>query len=207
MAYAKSFLAWTHHLGGHHDTAARLSREVVEIGQRHGFTYWESTGAIHLAIAEHHLGARVDAADVVATHAAFWELVRSRVYLPYVVTSAARMRARSGDRDGAEAGFASAGRLTEETGSTFYEAERLRLLAGLRSAYEARELLIRSRELAHRQGALVFEVRAALDLVRLNPDPDALEELVTVLAAFTPGVGYPELNEARRMLARTTLPT
>jgi class 3 adenylate cyclase/tetratricopeptide (TPR) repeat protein len=207
MAYAKSFLASTHHLGRHDDTAARLSREVVEIGQRYGFTYWESTGAIHLAIAEHSLGARADAADVIATHAAFWELVRSRVYLPYVLTSAAQIRARTGDRDGAEAGFAAAGRLAEETGSMFYEAERLRLLAGLRAAGETRQLLIMSRELAQRQGALIFEVRAALDLARLDPDPEALESLVTALAAFPPGAGYPELNEARRLLARATLPT
>jgi len=118
MAYAKSFLAWTHNLGGHHRTAALLAADVVEIGERHGFTYWESTGAIHLA-----------------------------------------------------------------------------------EQPESLDLLHLSRALAQRQGALIFELRAALDIARLDPSPGPVDVLAQVVAKFLPGVGYPELNEARLVLA------
>src|SRR5262249_19494042 len=74
MAYAKSFLAWTYQIRGYHEPAARLAAEVVEIGQRHGFAYWESTGEIHLALAGHGAGRRPDAAETVAVHASIWEL-------------------------------------------------------------------------------------------------------------------------------------
>ena len=125
MAYAKSFLAWTHNLGGHHRTAALLAADVVEIGERHGFTYWESTGAIHLAVAEHGSVGRADAADVITMQAAFKELIRSRVFLPYVLTAAAQVRVETGRLAEAAAGFEPRGGLAEETGSMFYEAERL----------------------------------------------------------------------------------
>jgi hypothetical protein len=203
MAYAKSFLAWTHNLGGHHRTAALLAADVVEIGERHGFTYWESTGAIHLAVAEHGNVGRADAADVITMQAAFKELIRSRVFLPYVLTAAAQVRVETGRLAEAAAGFEAAARLAEETGSMFYEAERLRLLAGsgLRPPEESLDLLHLSRALAQRQGALIFELRAALDIARLDPSPGPVDVLAQVVAKFLPGVGYPELNEARLVLA------
>ena len=203
MAYAKSFLAWTHNLGGHHRTAALLAADVVEIGERHGFTYWESTGAIHLAVAEHGSAGRADAADVITMQAAFKELIRSRVFLPYVLTAAAQVRVETGRLAEAAAGFEAAGRLAEDTGSMFYEAERLRLLAGsgLRPPEESLELLHLCRALAERQGALIFELRAALDIARLDPAPGPVDVLAQVVAKFLPGVGYPELNEARLVLA------
>ena len=204
MAYAKSYVAWTHNLGGHHQAAAQLAAELVEIGERHGFALWESAGAIHLAVAEHGSKRRADAADVITLQATFWELLRSRSYLPYVLTAAAQVRAETGRLAEAAAGFEAAGRLTEETGSMFYEAERLRLLAGsgLRPPEESLELLHRSRVLSERQGALIFELRAALDIARLDPSPGPADVLEGVVAKFPPGAGYPELNEARLVLAR-----
>ena len=61
MAYAKSYLAWMYAVGGHHETAARIAGEVREIGRRHGFVFWESTGEIHLALAEFRTAGRTDA--------------------------------------------------------------------------------------------------------------------------------------------------
>ena len=68
-------------------------------------------------------------------------------------------------------------------------------------------MLDQARELAHRQGALLFELRAALDLARLDPDGEAAARLLRGRGGrFPPGAGYPELNEARRLLARSASP-
>jgi class 3 adenylate cyclase/tetratricopeptide (TPR) repeat protein len=208
MAYVKSWLAWTHNVGGRHLTAARFAADVLEIGERHGFVFWESAGTIHLAIAEHGANRRPDAADVIATQVALWEFLRSRVLLPYVLTAAAQMRAELGQHELAAVGYESAGQLAEETGSRFYEAERLRLLAGtdLVPRAQARQLLDQARELANRQGALLFELRAALDSARLDPTATAVEVLADVAARFATGAGYPELDEARVLLARSVSP-
>jgi class 3 adenylate cyclase len=208
MAYAKSYLAWMYAVGGHHETAARLADEVREIGRRHGFVFWESTGEIHLALAEFWTAGRTDTPQTIAAHAAMWEFLGARVFLPYVLTAAAEASAALGSEAEAVAGFAAAGMLVEETGVRFYEAERRRLLA--RTAppgAESRALLREAWELAHRQGALLFELRAALDLARQAPDPESAARVAEVMARFPPGVGYPELNEAQALLAQAPTPT
>jgi class 3 adenylate cyclase len=208
MAYAKSYLAWMYAVGGHHETAARLADEVREIGRRHGFVFWESTGEIHLALAEFWTAGRTDAPQTIAAHAAMWEFLKARVFLPYVLTAAAETSAALGSEAEAVAGFGAAGMLVEETGVWFYEAERRRLLA--RTAppgAESRAMLREAWELAHRQGALLFELRAALDLARQAPDPESAARLAEVMARFPPGAGYPELNEAQALLAQAPTPT
>jgi class 3 adenylate cyclase len=208
MAYAKSYLAWMYAVGGHHETAARLADEVREIGRRHGFVFWESTGEIHLALAEFWTAGRTDTPQTIAAHAAMWEFLGARVFLPYVLTAAAETSAALGSEAEAVAGFAAAGMLVEETGVRFYEAERRRLLA--RTAppgAESRALLREAWELAHRQGALLFELRAALDLARQAPDPESAAHVAEAMARFPPGVGYPELNEAQALLAQAPTPT
>ncbi|HJW64529.1 MAG TPA: cyclase, partial [Actinomycetes bacterium] len=116
---------------------------------------------------------------------------------------AAETSAALGNDAEAVAGFAAAGALVEDTGVWFYEAERLRLLAQTAPpGAEPRAMLREAWELAHRQGALLFELRAALDLARQVPDPESVARLAEVMARFPPGVGYPELNEAQALLAQ-----
>jgi class 3 adenylate cyclase len=202
MAYAKAYRAWMSSIGGYHDTAARLAGEVREIGVRHGFAFWETTGEIHLAINEHRLTGRPDALDTVLLHASIWELIRARVFLPYVLTAAAAMRAEVGSLADAEADFAAAGALAEQTGALFFEAERLRLLAAVLPADrsdEATALRTRALVLAEEQGATVFALRAALDLARAGA-PDGVDHLAAAVARFPAGAGYAELNEAQALL-------
>jgi tetratricopeptide (TPR) repeat protein len=203
MAYAKSYLAWMYAVGGHHETAARFAADVRDIGQRHGFMFWESTGEIHLALAQYRTSGRADTADTVALHASIWEFLRARAFLPYVLTAAAETRAAMGQGAEALAGFEAAGTLAEQTGISFYEAERLRLLARTlpSPSEESRAALRQAWELARRQGALLFELRAALDLVRLAEAPNSAALLGSVMERFPPGAGYPELNEAQALLA------
>jgi hypothetical protein len=132
-----------------------------------------------------------------------WEFLRARVFLPYVLTAAADARAALGQPDHALAGFQAAGTLVAETGVRFYEAERLRLLArALPPGVEAQVLIRQAWELAREQGALLFELRAALDLARLIEDPETPSRLAAAIARFPPGAGYPELNDAQAVLTQ-----
>ena len=202
MAYVKSYLAWMYAVGGHHETAARFAADVRDIGRRHGFVFWESTGEIHLALSEFRTRGRPDAAATVTAHAAMWESLRARVFLPYVLTAAAETGRAMGMEEEAVAGFEAAGALARETGVSFYEAERLRLQAQLLPPGGRSRALRQAWELAHRQGALLFELRAAVELAREAGDPESPERLAAVIARFPPGAGYPELNEAQALLAQ-----
>jgi len=204
MAYVKCYLGWTAALGDHHQTAARLAADVRDIGQQHGFAVWEITGEIHLALAQYRTSGRADAADSVEKNAPIWKLCGGGSFLSYALTAAADIRAAMGQHAKALAGFAAAGQHIQETGLCFYEAERLRLLARvLRSVGEDPvATLHQAWELARRQGALVFELRAALDLARLGAEPDWAQRLDTTMRRFPAGAAYPELHEARTLLAR-----
>jgi class 3 adenylate cyclase len=209
MAYAKSFVAWMYALGGHHEGAARHARELRAIGDRHGFAFWETAGEIHLALSEYWLGEGPDAWATVSLHAQIWEMLRARVFLPYVLTAAAAVRGDMGDRVEAVAEFEAAGTLAEATGARFFEAERLRLQARVLPddrQVEADELRYHAWRLAHEQGAIVFELRAALDLAR-SPGSHFADPLAAVVAGFPAGAGYPELNEAHALLRATSLPS
>jgi len=198
MAYAKSYLAWAGAVTGNDAAAARLATDVRDIGRRHGFVFWESTGEIHLALARR----GPDAAEIVALHASVWRLLRARVFLPYVLTAATAL-----SEPADPAGYAEAAELTRESGVRFYEAERLRLLAATAEPAEAAAILEEAWQLARDQGALLFELRAALDLVRLGSDAAALGRLRESAGRFPRGAGYRELNEAWTRLAAVAQPT
>jgi class 3 adenylate cyclase len=203
MALAKSFLAWTYALGGHHEAAALLSAEVRDIGKRHGFAFWESTGEIHLALSEYWLGRRPDALETVMLHSSIWEMLRARVFLPYVSTAAAAVGADIGSVSEATTALDAVAVLARTTGCRFYDAERLRLHAAVlppERAAEAAVLREEAWQLAADQGALVFALRAALDLVRAGA-PGSADRLASAVAKFPAGAGYRELNEANALLA------
>jgi predicted ATPase len=72
---------------------------------------------------------------------------------------------------------------------------------------ERRGVLRRAGELAHRQGALFFELRAMLDLTRLDltdldEGGETTGQLAAVVGRFPAAVGYAELNDARALLAQ-----
>lgn len=204
MAYAKIFMAWINNVVGRHEIAAKFASDVRDIGQRHGFAMWESAGEIHLALAQFRISGRTDAADTVALHASMWRLLGAHVFLSYVLTAEADARAAMGQRSQALAGFEAAGHLVDETGLCFYEAERLRLLARVLppAGEESRAALRQAWELAHRQGALLFELRAALDLASLAGDQGWAARLDETVQRFPPGATYPELDEAQALLAK-----
>ncbi|HET9253648.1 MAG TPA: hypothetical protein VFO16_00420, partial [Pseudonocardiaceae bacterium] len=203
MAYAKRFLTWIHLFGGDYGSAARLASDVREIGQRHGFAHWEIAGEIYLALAQYRIGGRPDAADTIDQQIARWKLAGGRVFLPHALAAAADTRAAMGQHERASAGFDMAGKLAEQTGVYFYEAERLRMRARALPSprEEAVATLLAAWELAHQQGALIFELRAALDLAGFAA-PGWAMRLDSVVRRFPPGAEYPELMRAQALLTR-----
>jgi class 3 adenylate cyclase len=206
-AYAKSYLAWMYNLGGHHETARRLADDVRHLGARHGYALWESAGEIHHALARYQLERWPGVVETVAANAAVWTTIRSRVFLPYVLTAAAEARAGLGQPGAAAEELATAAALSAETGAYFFEAERLRLAAGVAGLPldERHRLLDEAWRTACRQGAHLFALRAALDLWRSAPAESParaaaeglLHEALDLLG--TEG-GYPEVNDARAAL-------
>jgi hypothetical protein len=89
--------------------------------------------------------------------------------------------------------------LADETELRFYNAELLRLRAHTHADIEARRADIAAAlELARRQGATLFELRAALEDAELRGQP-ARAALIDVISRFPSDIGWPELPRARAL--------
>jgi hypothetical protein len=90
--------------------------------------------------------------------------------------------------------------LAERTRMHFYDAELLRLRAHTTDDIGAhREDLEAAWELARRQDAPIFQLRAATDLFRLD-GAQARHALLGALSRFPDGSSWPEVAPARAML-------
>jgi predicted ATPase len=103
----------------------------------------------------------------------------------------------------------------ERRGGTFDLPELLRIKGVLRASRspsdEAVDVALSAAiELARRQGALAWELRATTALTRealkRGGPPDALQDLSAIYAKFTEGMGTPDLQAARSLLERCARP-
>ncbi len=112
----------------------------------------------------------------------------------------ARLHTAAGDR---QTGRELAGRAlqtTEETAVRFYASELLRVQAHTYDDPQARHAgLLAAIDLAHQQGALVFEMRATADDFELVGEP-ARPALAEVVSRFPADQDWPELARARALL-------
>jgi predicted ATPase len=130
-----------------------------------------------------------------------------RVMLPFFMTCAAELKARHGDAAGALHLVERAAELVAMTGERWHEPELLRVKASLMDGdAEARTALLgQAIGLARRQGARLWELRAAMSLAQIHAGRHeagiARQALEPVCASFEEGVDFPELRWGREFLA------
>jgi predicted ATPase len=128
--------------------------------------------------------------------------------VPYYLALLAEALTEGGAREAALATLAEARALAESTGERWYEAELHRLtgeLAWSEGAGAAAEAWFqKALEIARRQDAKSWELRAATPLGRLWRDKgrrnDAVDLLAPVYAWFTEGFDTADLSEAKALL-------
>jgi hypothetical protein len=92
-------------------------------------------------------------------------------------------------------------KLADESGVHFYDAELLWLRAHARDGADGHADLRAAIELARRQGATIFQLRAAADDFELRNEPaGARQALLDALDRFPDGSTWPELARARALL-------
>jgi class 3 adenylate cyclase len=189
---------------GRLDRAKELADEVVQLAQRHGFDAWLVVGATQLAAVTAlaadpsalagHIEAMTNLLNV-------WRTIGLRIYLPMYDAILARLQLRSGDIEGARARLDTGLQMAEETGLHFYNAELTRVRAHTKTDRDARQSDIASAlALAIRQGATLFELRAAADDFQLRGAP-ARAALVDVLGRIPSDSTLPEVARAKTLLA------
>lgn len=209
-AYSRAFGAWMHLHLGDFDQAEALVESTLAVAATHGFDFWALTAMTQrtmVAVLRECRSTPFDReamegyAASLSGQVVTWQVLDTRLFLSAVLTTLGAALAALGDTNGARARLDESLALSEETGARFYDAETLRVRAGLfDDADERARSLTNALDLASKQGVVVFHLRIARDLYLLHPDAGR-SLLADALGQFATGASYPELDAARSLLA------
>ncbi len=139
-----------------------------------------------------------------------WRKTGARLWLPAFIALEAEAHATGGRFEAALQAIEQAITISNETGERWAIAEVLRLkawilsTAGRGTINEIDILLGESIEIARRQRARVWELRASCDLARLwrrqGREQEALKLLQSIYDQFTEGFGTADLLEAKALI-------
>jgi class 3 adenylate cyclase/tetratricopeptide (TPR) repeat protein len=193
---------------GQLDSAANLADELSALGERHGFVVFQLVGATYLAAVGGltALGGDLDRSALeghittIATFLDYFRTFEAYLFLTVYDGILGRLLIGAGQLEAARERLDIGLALARDTGMCFYDAELLRLRAQTHADAAARQADINSAlELARRQGAMLFELRAALDDFELRGEP-AAAAVAEAAMRIPAGYAWPELDRAKAAL-------
>ena len=201
--------SWIRIEAGQIDRAEALAADLTDQAERHGFDQWRLIGAAQQATVRALAALGADQLDPsglrahIATVTRFvdtWRRLGVNMYLTFYDGVVARLLIAAGQPHEARARLDTALQLAQDTGMCFYNAELLRLRAHTHTDPDLRRADIAAGlELARRQGATVFELRAALADFALRGEP-ACAALADAVSRMPADSAWPELARARASL-------
>jgi class 3 adenylate cyclase/tetratricopeptide (TPR) repeat protein len=212
LTFTRSLQSWMHMEAGQLDHAAARAAEMSELADRHGFDQWRLeadtwraavSGVATLASTDHAetaLAGHIDTLSALRDTLRTLEINRFSTFydavLGWLLTAAGRPEA-------ARARLDTALQLADETEMHFYDAELLRLRGHAQHDPMARQAdLDAAIQVARRQGATLFELRATLDDYELRGEP-ASSALMRIVARMPADSTLPEMARAREALGLT----
>ncbi len=209
LCYARFVEVWMWLEAGNFERAAELAAEIPQRAARHGFDQWSAMGAVlysdavaMAALADGHVDAPAVSTgiDVLMGWTAACRYVGAKSFLQSFDAHAAQLLIAAGRCTEAAAQISAGLELANDTGMHFYDAELLRLRAATHGDPEKRQADLRAAfDLARRQGAPVFALRAALDDHRLR-GAAAIPTVAEAVGLFAPDSSWPALVRARALL-------
>lgn len=209
-AYARSYEAWMYIEAGDLDRAGAIVAAMAADAERCGFDAFSLIAATQQCTVD---GLRALTAENVAPAALerhiatmtmlveAWRAAEVRMFLTFYDSVVARLLFAAGRTDEARARLDAALQLAADTDVHFYDAELLRLRAHTEGDAASRDRCLREAlALARRQGAAIFELRAAADVFRLSGATER-GPLADAVGRFPPHSTWPELARARALPA------
>jgi class 3 adenylate cyclase/tetratricopeptide (TPR) repeat protein len=208
LAYARQMEVMIRIETGQLQRAADVALELTTLGEQHGFDFWALVGTAQQGTVAA-VSALADNADRVMLQphinglTAFVDVSRA-IHTISLITFydaiLARLLIASGELPEARERLQTGLDLAERTRMHFYDAELLRLRAHTTDDAETRRKDLQAAwELARRQDAPIFQLRAATDLFELD-GATARDAVSAALSRFPEGSTWPEVAPARAML-------
>ncbi len=209
LAYARQMEVLVRMESGELDRAAAVAADLVADARRHRLDSWVALGHAQQAVVQALLAMAACPADpdALSGHISTvtglvegWRAIGLRSMITCYDGVLARLLLAADQpaaaRDRVDTGL----RLAEETGMHFYDAELLRIRAHTHDDAAERCAGLRAAiELARRQHAPVFELRAAAEYFELCGE-SARQDLCAAIRGFPDGSTWPELSRARTLL-------
>lgn len=211
LVYTLIFAATVGQLLGDPGATGDLAREAIGLASDMGFALWLPVARFLDGWAFTRRGRLSEGASCMESELAAAVAMGSEISRPYFLTLLAELHLRPGQAERGLSFIGDALALAHRTGNRWNEAEMYRIKgelllrsgadAGPRAMYaEAEECLNQAISVARRQGARLFELRAATSLARhlvgLGRTVDARQMLTTAIEPFGP-----ELDTADRQTA------
>jgi len=211
LAFVRAMESWMRAEAGQLDRALVIAADLIDDGERHGLDMWTLYGATWQAFVGALAALSTENPDPatlaghIATLTTLLDTLRTfglNLYSTLYDAILARVLIAAGQPDRARARLDTALQLAEDTGMHFYDAELLRLRAHTDTDPDARHADIGAAlKLARRQGATLFELRAALDDFDLRGQP-ARAALVDAASRIPATSALPELARVQASLSK-----
>ena len=207
LCYGRALDSWIHIEAGQLDRADELVKELRTRSRQNGFDEWVMIAASNKAVIDSKRALLDDEADPLNRHVQAltavtqgWRALELRTWLAFYDAALVRVLIGAGDLKAARAHVKLSLQMADETDIHFYDAELIRLRALTSDdRADAKVDLLTAIALARRQGAGLFELRAATDYFEAFGEP-AREALTEVTDKLPNTTAWPELAYARALL-------
>jgi predicted ATPase len=207
-------LAWAcvfHDLRRDIEQVGEHARALIDLATEHDASQWLAMGTIFDGAVRVHLGEGEAAMARIRDGLTAYASTGAHLFIPYFLSLLARAYLTLGEpRPGLHV-IADALERARTTGELLWEAELLRLQGELRLAAfpeqlgDVRDCLRDAIEIARRQDARSWELRAALSLARVcatvGERDESRQTLARVYASFTEGFDTADLREVAAVLS------
>ncbi len=222
LAYALGFAAWCHQLRREGQAAKEQAEAGIALSAEHGVPLFLAMGTIFRGWALSEQGKREEGIAQIHQGLAAWQATGAEWAGPYWFALLAEAYGKGGQAEEGLSVLAQALATVNKTGERFYEAELYRLKGELslqskqvetsqdKSAVktnpeaEAEECFCKAIEIARRQSAKAWELRAVMSLSRLwqrqGKKAEARQLLMEIYNWFTEGFDTKDLQEAKALL-------
>jgi predicted ATPase len=182
--------------------------QLVSVATEQGFLLWRAMGTIYHGWVRVNEGDAREGISLLREGVAAYRATGAMAFVPYQIVLLARACEIAGQVEEAADLLDESLRIVEQTGERWLEAEQHRHKGQLllqQGQLQAAEVLYRKAlSTAREQEAKLWELRAAVSLVRLWRDQGRCGEAHDVLAPvygwFTEGFDTPDLKEAKALL-------
>jgi class 3 adenylate cyclase len=206
--YVSFFEIWVRIEAGQLDDAAALATDMIERSERSGIEQWRKMGLVLRAAIETLVsledgnGDRTASSADITPHTKLLDAACAAVGIYHGLLESIRARRliSVGQCDEARRNLDAALQKAADNDEHFYDAELLRIRAHTHVDPDTQTAgFAAAAELARRQGAALFELRATLDDFELRGQP-ARGALVAAVSRMPPGGAMPEVALARSTL-------